>query len=361
MTSHNVLDGQSGASCFEICIIHLSHSYELFVGVRSILYEVLVIVCIVLRGCNIQIREQKVLSELSGRLQIALVALDRIVGKKECEQRIAVMSAGLSKHSAALKLSIQVRKEVGGNNVDLSGKAFSLDLADGADKRISAAACNDQSVHVVREVGGNEVCGNLCTLIRGGVRINRLAQNCLIIRVCFVPLVDSLLIAFITGKEGSIADGPAFKHDVSVALLKKEVDQRVAVGNFIFMNSAKIVLGLLSQLVDRSALLSGVADDAEELGQINLVCFAGLDCGKHLRVSGVADDDTVAACGAQSLNRSGNLLGYVALVNILDLNIESCCSLVDDLLALRSENVSGAPDGDTDLDSVVRICCEGRN
>ena len=83
MTSHNVLDGQSGACCLEICIIHLAHSGKLFIGVRSILYEVLVIVRIVFRRSNIQIREQKVLSELSGRLQIGLVALDRIVGKKD--------------------------------------------------------------------------------------------------------------------------------------------------------------------------------------------------------------------------------------------------------------------------------------
>ena len=271
------------------------------------------------------------------------------------------MSAGLSKHSAALKLSIQIREEVSGNNIDLAGKAFSLDLTDGANERISAAACYDQSVHVVRIVGGNEVCGNLCTLIRGGVSVNRLAQNCLIIRVCFVPLVDCLLIAFIAGKEGSITDGPAFKHNVSVALLKKEINQSVAVGDLVLMDCTKIVLRLFCQLIDRSALLSGVADDAEELGQIDLVCFAGLDCRKHLGVCGVADDDTVAACRAQSLNRSGNLLGYVALVYVLNLNAKSYCCLVDDLLALRTENVCGAPDGDTDLDSVIRICCESRN
>jgi hypothetical protein len=127
------------------------------------------------------------------------------------------------------------------------------------------------------------------------------------------------------------------------------------------MNCAEIILRLLSQLIDRSALFSGVADDAEELGQINLVCFAGLDRGKHLRVSGVADDDTVASCRAQSLDRSGNLLGYMALVYVLNLNAKCTCSLVDNLLALRAENVCGTPDGDTDLDSVVRICCEGRN
>jgi hypothetical protein len=43
----------------------------------------------------------------------------------------------------------------------------------------------------------------------------------------------------------------------------------------------------------------------------------------------------------------------MALVNVLNLNAQCLGCLIDNLLTLRTENIGGRPDGNTDLDLAV--------
>ena len=56
------------------------------------------------------------------------------------------MSARLASHGTVLKSLSKIRKEVGGNNVDILNLACTLNCCDSALKRITAAACRDQCV-----------------------------------------------------------------------------------------------------------------------------------------------------------------------------------------------------------------------
>ena len=169
-----------------------------------------------------------------------------------------------------------------------------------------------------------------------------------------IPLIYASLVAFPAAEPCGIALLPADQTDVAAALVKKDLHQLLAVFGFIFMNCACIIVGSLSQFID--VRIGIFADDAEELCQIYAVVIGGIDCGHHLCIRGVADDDTLAAGCDQLIDGSRNLLGYVALVNVLDLNAESLGCLVEDLLALGTENVCGAPDGYADLDVAVIGC-----
>ncbi len=166
-----------------------------------------------------------------------------------------------------------------------------------------------------------------------------------------VPFFYAGLVAFPSAKPCSVALLPADQTDVPVTLFDQDVDQVLAVLGLVLMDRAYEVLGICSCLIDLGA--GFFADDTEELCQIYAVVVAGLNGGCHLCIGGVADDDALAACGSQCLNRSGNLLGYVALVYVLDINAKSVGSFVQDQFALGTQNVGGAPDGDADLDLAV--------
>jgi hypothetical protein len=125
------------------------------------------------------------------------------------------------------------------------------------------------------------------------------------------------------------------------------------------MNCAYIIVGSFCQLID--IRVSFFADYTEELSKIYTFVVAGVDSAHHFAVSGVADDDTLAACCAKSINGCGNLLGYMTLVYILYIDTKCSCSFVDDSLTLRTKNVCGAPDGHTDGDVFVSDLCRYRN
>ena len=83
------------------------------------------------------------------------------------------------------------------------------------------------------------------------------------------------------------------------------------------MNCTDVVRRLGCHVVDICAVI--LADYTEKLCQINLVVVCGLDCRSHLGIGRVTDNDTLASCCCKLLNRSGNLLRYMSLVNILNL------------------------------------------
>lgn len=93
---------------------------------------------------------------------------------------------------------------------------------------------------------------------------------------------------------------------MAVAVLQKEIYQCVAVCYLVLMYGAEIILGIACGLVYFRLFSSEMMQ--EELHQIYFVCITGLDCGCHLGVCGVADDDSVTACCAELLYRCGNLL-----------------------------------------------------
>ena len=148
----------------------------------------------------------------------------------------------------------------------------------------------------------------------------------------FVPLLYASLVSFSSAEPCSIALLPADETDVSVALVEKDLNQLLAVFRLVLVNSSNIVWGVGSCLEDICAVL--FADDTEELCKIYFVVITCLDCGSHLCVRAVADDDSLASCCAELLNRCCYLFRYVTLVYILNLNAECLCSLVDHQLAL---------------------------
>ena len=259
------------------------------------------------------------------------------------------MSAGLTSHGTVLKSLSEIWKEVCGYNRDILGLAGSLNRRDCALQRLSAATCRNQCIQL--RIRAHQCVGCLCAALGSGSCILRFGKGCLIIRMILVPLVNTGLVAFPSAEPCRITLLPADQTDVSAALVKQDVDQLLAVLRLVLMNSADIVIGSLSQIIDILAVL--LADDAEELSQINLVRVAGRDCGLHLGICGVADDDALAACCAQLLDGSRNLLGYMSLVDILDIDAKRLCGLIQNLLTLRTKHVRGAPDGDTDRDVLV--------
>ena len=83
------------------------------------------------------------------------------------------------------------------------------------------------------------------------------------------------------------------------------------------MNCSDVVRRLGCHVVDICAVI--LADHTEELCQINLIVICSLDCRSHLSIRRVTDNDALASCCSKLLYRSGNLLRYMALVNILNL------------------------------------------
>ena len=265
------------------------------------------------------------------------------------------MSAGLACHGTVGKTLAKVGEEVSGNDVDVLCLACALNCCDRALERISAAACRNQSVKCGICVHKSFCC--LGAALRGSACILGFGKLYRIIGMCCVPLFYARLITFPAAKPCGVALLPADQADVAVALVDQDLNQFLAVLGLILVNRADVILGIGSGLVDVSAGL--LVDDTEELCEIDLVVIAGLDCGSHLGIGRVADDDALASCCTQLLYGSCNLLGYVALVNILNLNAESLSRLVDDQFALRTQNVCGAPDGNADLDLTVcrSLCC----
>ena len=259
------------------------------------------------------------------------------------------MAAGLACHGTVGQSLAKVRKEVSGNNVDVLGLAGALNSSDSALQRISAAACRDQSIQI-RICAHQSFCSLGTTLGRSAC-VLRLGKLRRIIRMSCVPLLNACLVAFPSAEPGRVALLPADQADVAVALVQKDLDQLLAVLRLVLVDSAHIVSGISCCLVDVCAGLG--VDDAEELCKINAVVIAGLDGGSHFRIGGVADDDALASCRAELFDRSGNALGNMSLVNILDLDAQSLGCLVEDQLALRTENIGGAPDGHADLDVAV--------
>ena len=188
------------------------------------------------------------------------------------------MSAGLTSHGAVLKSLSEIRKEVGGNDGDVLGLAGCLNCRDRALQRLSATACRNQRIQL--RIRAHQCVGCLCAALGSGSCILRFGKGCLIIRMILVPLVNTGLVAFPSAEPCRIALLPADQTDVSAALVKQDVDQLLTVLRLVLMNSADIIIRSLCQIIDILAVL--LADDTEELSQINLVCIAGRDCGLHL-------------------------------------------------------------------------------
>ena len=261
------------------------------------------------------------------------------------------MSAGLGSHGAAFQLRIQVRQEVGGNHLDLAGQALGFDTRDGTQQGVSAAARNDQGVDVGIRV--DDGFGSGTAGIGRGAAVLGLQQFDLIVGMSSVPLFNAGLVAFPASLERSVTGFPAFQADLAAALVGQDGHQLLAVVELGFMHGANIVLGSLR----RSILIriSRRIDDAEELRNIHFVVIAGLDNGTHLRRRGVADNHTVAVGHRQGLGGSRHLLGDVSLVNPLNFNIQRFGSRVDQTLDFAAQGIGGTPDGDADLNLVVRM------
>ena len=264
------------------------------------------------------------------------------------------MSAGLTCHGSVLKSLAKVRKEVCGNDRDLAGLSSLLYRTDRALQRLSAAAGRNQSIQF--RIRAHQSISSLRATLRGGSCVLRFRQNSRIIRILFIPLVNSGLIAFPSAKPCRVTLLPADEADVSAALVKKNVHKLLTVLRLVLMDRTDIVIRSRRQLIDIRVCF--FADDTEELCKIHTLVIAGGNRRGHLGICGVADDDALASCCAELVDRSGDLLGYVTLVNILYFNAKRFSSGVKDPLALGTKNVCRAPDGDTDLD---RLICHCRN
>ena len=104
------------------------------------------------------------------------------------------MSAGLTSHGTVLKSLSKIRKEVGGNDIDILNFTCTLNCCDSALKRVTAAACRDQCVK-------SRVCGHqsLCclgTTLRRSTCVLRLRKFSLIIRMLFVPVLNACFVTF---------------------------------------------------------------------------------------------------------------------------------------------------------------------
>ncbi len=183
------------------------------------------------------------------------------------------MSAGLTGHGAVLKSLAKVRKEVGGNDSDLTGLSCLLNSADSTLQRLSAAACRDQSIQI--RIRAHQSVSSLRAALRGGSCVLRFGQSRLIIRMSLVPGINSGLIAFPSSKPCRVSLLPSDKTDVSAALVKKNVHKLLTVLRLVLMDSAYIVVGSLCQLIDVRVVL--FADDAEELSKVYTVVVAGSD------------------------------------------------------------------------------------
>ena len=222
-----------------------------------------------------------------------------------------------------------------------------------------AATGDDQGVHGV--VGVVELLGDVGALRGGGVGVDRVGEGGLVARVGGVPLIDAGLVALPALLEGGVANGPGLELDVAGALLDalegvgvvggQKLDELLAVADLVLVDGADVVLGVLGERVDVGRVLLG--DHAVELGQVDLVIVAGVDGGGHLGVGGVADDDAVAAGGAEGLDRGRDLLGDVALVDRGDLDAQDVGGLLDDVDGELAERVGGGSDRDADLDLVA--------
>ncbi|OQA25199.1 MAG: hypothetical protein BWY61_01055 [Firmicutes bacterium ADurb.Bin354] len=147
-----------------------------------------------------------------------------------------------------------------------------------------------------------------------------------------VPLFYTSLVAFPSSEPCSITLFPTYKTDISVALIKKDLNKLLAVLRLVFVNRTYIVGRINSCFIDICTCLR--IDDTEELSKINTVIVTCLDSRSHLGIGRVTDDDTVASCSTKLFYRSSNLLGYVALINILNLNSESIRCFIYDHLTL---------------------------
>ena len=269
------------------------------------------------------------------------------------------MAAGLAVHATAGELVLKVVQEVGGGDADLAGEVHVLELAHGADQRVAAAAGDDQGVHGV--VGVVELLGDVGALRGGGVGVDRVGEGGGVAGVGSVPLIDAGLIALPALLEGGVADGPALELDVAGALLDtlegvgvvggQELDELLAVANLVLVDGADVVLGVLGERVDVGRVL--LRDHAVELSQVDLVVVAGVDGSGHLGVGGVADNDAVAAGGAEGLDGGSDLLGDVTLIDRGDLDAQDVGGLLDDVNGELAERVGGGPDRDADLDLVA--------
>ena len=95
-----------------------------------------------------------------------------------------------------------------------------------------------------------------------------------------VPLFNACFVTFPSAEPCSIALLPADETDVSVTLLKKDVNKLFAVFGLVLVNCAYIVFGINSCLIDVCAVV--FVDDTEELCKIYAVVVTGLDSGSHL-------------------------------------------------------------------------------
>ena len=266
------------------------------------------------------------------------------------------MAAGLAVHTTGGELILEVIEEVGGGDADRAGEAHVCELADGAHERVAAAAGDDQGIH--RRVGVIELLGDVRALGGRGVGVDGIGEGRLVAGVRSIPGVDTVLIALPAELERGVADGPGLELDVTGTLGESRVgigvvgseqlDELLAVTDLVLVDGADEVLGGLGERVDVRRRVLG--DHAVELGEVDAVVVAGVDRGGHLGVGGVADDDAVAASGAERLDGSGDLLGDVALVDRGDLDAEDVGGLLDDVDGKLAERVRRAPDRDADLD-----------
>ena len=170
-----------------------------------------------------------------------------------------------------------------------------------------------------------------------------------------IPFFYACFVTFPSSKPGCISLLPADQTDVTITFLKKNIYKCLAVCRLILMNCSDIVRRVSSHLIDISAVL--LADYTEELCQIYFVVITGFNCGCHLCIRRVTDNDTLASCCCQLLYGSSNFLGNMSLVNVLNLNAQCFCCLVKDQFTLRSQYVGRRPDRNTNLDVAVVYCC----
>ena len=310
-------------------------------------------------GGDEDVRELDLLAEATGLRHVAVGALDGVVDHHEGVERVAEVAAGLAVHAAALQLVLEVVEEVGRGAADRAGEAHVGELAHGAHQRVAAAAGDDEGVHA--RVGVVELLRDVGALGGRGVGVDGVGQGDGVAGVRGVPLLDALLVALPALLEGGVADGPTLELEVAGALLDALVglvvvrgeqrDELLAVVDLVLVDGADVVLRALGEGVDVGGGVLG--DHAVELGEVDLVVVAGVDGGGHLGVRGVADDDALAAGGAQRLDGGGHLLGDVALVDRGDLDAEDVGGLLDDVDGELAERVGRAPDGNADLDVVT--------
>ena len=251
-TCSGIFDGKLLGGSLEVFHVQACHLNQFILGIRKLIYEILLIVCVVFRGSDIQIRELNVL-ELACQISVGIAALDGVVDHHESEQRIAVVAAGLTCYGVVLVCQsvAEVRKEVSGYDVDVSALAGFDYCSDRALERVSAAACGDDRVE--GSVCCHQSVSSLCAAFCGGACVLGLGKSNLVIGMRGVPFFYAGLVAFPSAKPCSVALLPADQTDVPVTLFDQDVDQVLAVLGLVLMNRADEVLGICSCLLDLGA------------------------------------------------------------------------------------------------------------